>query len=143
MKFFKPQIQLVREPVLDRPDAYSMHVVTFCNRTNYRADGFSVNDSDLNDGLYRVTVNLIQDPSLPDFQYITPVVHTFNLGSIAFPGGEGWFEVQVTGAVIEATPTAANRDGNPPTTTTKTGGTGTVSTSDADGLTRPVDANAL
>lgn len=140
MKFFKPQVQLVREKSLDPPDAYSMHIVTFCDKTNYRADGYSVDDSELSTGLYRVTVNLVQDSNLPEFNYITPVVHTMDLGFIDFPDEEGWFEVQVLGAVIE--PSSANR-ADPPTTTTKTGGTGTVSTSDADDKSRPIDPNSL
>ncbi len=142
MKFFKPQVQLARETIFDEPDAYYLHVVTFCPRTSFRADGYTTDSSELANGLYKVVINLQQDPALPDFEYITPVVHTLSLGNIAFPGGEGWIEVQVIGAVIEEN--ARNtRDTNPPTTTTKTGGTGTVSTADADNKSRPILTDQL
>lgn len=143
MKFFKPQVQLARETVLDEPDAFYLHIVTFSPRTNFRADGYSVSDANLAEGIYNVTVNLVQDTALPDFDYITPVVHTIALGSIAFPELEGWIQVQVMGAVPEEPSSGARGDTNPPTTTTKTGGTGTVSTSDADNKSRPVDSNSL
>lgn len=83
----------------------------------------------------------MQDTALPDFNYITPVVHTIALGSIAFPGGEGEIEVAVLGTVMEES-AAGTRDGNP-TLKTKTGGQGTVSTVSADNKTRPIDPDQL
>lgn len=143
MKFFKPQIQLAREAVLDESDAFSLHIVTFCPRTCFRADGHSVSDEALGQGTYKVTINLLQDPALPDFGYITPVVHTLALGSIDFPGGEGEIEVTVQGAVLEEGSGARDVDPPPPTTTTKTGGKGTVSTTDADESPRPIPGDFL
>ena len=143
MKFFHPQIQLARETVLDEPDAYYLHIVTFCPRSCFRADGYSTDAGELADGLLKVSINLRQDPELPDFEYITPVVHTLALGSIDFPGGEGAIRIQVLGAVPTGGSPGASRDANPPATTTKTGGTGTVSTSDADDKSRPIDPDFL
>ncbi|MFN0215054.1 MAG: hypothetical protein ACKVT2_12430 [Saprospiraceae bacterium] len=140
MKFFKPQVQLARQTILDEPDAYYLHVVTFCPRTSFRADGYSVSDADLAEGIFTVTVKLLQDPELPDFDYITPVVHTLALGGIAFPGGEGWIEVQVMGAVPGG---AAAGGRGEPATTTKTGGKGTVSTTDADNKSKPIRNDEL
>jgi hypothetical protein len=136
MKFFKPQIQLAREAVLDGPDVFFLHVTTFCSSTNYRANGHTVSEARLaSDGLYAVTVKLQQDANLPDMGtgYITPVVHVIRLGAINFPGGEGLIEVTVEGAV-----TTGNGRAGDPKTTTKTGGTGTVSTTDSETITRPI-----
>lgn len=141
MKFFHPQIQLVREKILDAPDAFYLHIVTFCPRTCFRANGHSTNTEKLANGLYKVSINLVQDITLPDFPYITPVVHTLALGSIAFPGGEGEIEVTVLGTVIEES-TAGTR-GTDPKTKTKTGGPGTVSTTVYDEIARPIDPDRL
>ena len=73
-------------------------------------------------------------------EYITPLVHTLDLGTIAFPGGEGEIKVTLVGEVVASR--GATRDTNP-TTTTKTGGTGTVSTTDSDDKTRPISENSL
>lgn len=141
MKFFQPQIQLARETAMDTPDAFHLHIVTFCPRTRFRANGHSTNSSELANGLYKVSIQLIEDSALPNFNYITPVVHTISLGSIAFPGGEGEIEVTVLGTVTEES-SAATRDGDP-VTKTKTGGTGTVSTTTSDDIARPIDPDRL
>lgn len=138
MKFFHPQLQLTRETALDAPDAYYLHVVTFCPRTSFRADGYETPGFHPdNESVYKVKVKLLQDAALPDMEYITPVVHTIALGSVAFPEGEGWFEVQVTGTVLGTSNT--QRDGDPP----KTGGTGTVGSTTADDKSRPIDSERL
>ncbi|MDX2134739.1 MAG: hypothetical protein SFV52_08135 [Saprospiraceae bacterium] len=141
MKFFHPQIQLARTAVLDQPDAYFLHVVTFCPRTSFRADGYETDRQDLPDGKFSVRIKLQQDPALPDLPYITPVVHTLALGNIDFPDGEGFFEVTVTGAVLEETFATAREV--PPPTKTKTGGTGTVGTTGADADTKPILPDSL
>ena len=138
MKFYQPQIQLAREHVLDMPDAFYIHVITFCRYTNFRANGFTTDASDLANGNYSVNIYLLQDSTIPEFDYITPVVHTIALGSIAFPGGEGWIKVQVLGDV-PSDPGA--RDTNPPAAETKTGGAGTVSTTCSDDKSRGGDTD--
>ncbi len=142
MKFFHPQVQLAREIVFDEPDAYYLHIVTFCPRSNFRADGHEVDDSELANARYRVRIKLRQDPALPDFEYITPVVHTLALGSIDFPGGEGEIEVSVVGNVLIGA-SAMSRSAEPVPTTTKTGGTSTVGTTGSDGKTKPIDSDSL
>ncbi len=141
MKFFKPVVQLAREHQIDQPDLYFLHVVTFCPRTCYYASNYTVSTTNLANGLYEVTVKIMQDLTRPDMEYITPVVHTIDLGPIAFPGGEGWIQVSVEGDVPN-TRNGATRDGNP-TTKTKTGGSGTVSTTDADDKSRPILESSL
>jgi hypothetical protein len=143
MKFYQPQIQLARETVLDSPDAFYLHIVTFCPRTAFRENGFETpgfgpNNETMAQGLYKVIIKIYEDTSLPDFDYITPIVHTIDLGNIAFPGGEGFIEVQLQGAVFPTSGTGA-RSGTNPTSTTKTGGAGTVSTTSADNKSRPID----
>ncbi|MBL7809123.1 MAG: hypothetical protein JNN28_14985 [Saprospiraceae bacterium] len=142
MKFFYPQVQLARETVLDEPDTYYLHVVTFCPRTCFRANGHELDTSELDKGKYKVRIKLRQDPTLPDFDYITPVVHTLALGGIAFPGGEGEIEVSVVGDVL-ASPASVSRSVDPPPTTTQTGGTTTVGTTGSDGKTKPIDSDSL
>ena len=142
MKFFHPQVQLAREIVFDEPDAYYLHVVTFCPRSCFRADGHEVDDSELANGKYRVRIKIRQDPALPNFEYITPLVHTLELGGIAFPSGEGEIEVTVIGEILEGT-SGATRSVGPLPTTTKTGGTTTVGTTGSDGKTKPIDAESL
>lgn len=147
MKFFHPQIQVAREIVIDEPDAFFLHVITFCNLTNYCSDGyetpgFGPGNETRAEGLYKVNLKLCQQEALPDFPYITPVVHTIALGSIDFPGGEGEIEVTVLGSVLEGGGTAA-RSSDPPRSTIKTGGTGTVGTTGADNFSKPVNPNKL
>ena len=143
MKFFQPQIQLAREAVLDEPDAYFLHVITFCPRTCFRADGHETDGSELANGLYKVILYLCQDPSLPDYNYITPIVHTLALGSIDFPGGEGNIEVQVRGVVLEDDGSGMRGGAKPPATPTNTGGRGTVGTTGADSISKPIDPDSL
>lgn len=142
MKFFKPQVQLAREIVLDEPDHYYLHVVTFCPRSCFRADGHETDAGELADNKYKVRIKLRQDPGLPDLEYITPVVHTLTLGGISFPSGEGEIEVSVVGEVT-AVATGGTRNVDPAPTTTKTGGTTTVGTTGSDGKTKPIDSDSL
>lgn len=141
MKFYQPQIQLAREQVLNAPDAFYAHIVTFCAKTNFRANGYTVDDRDLQNGNYKIDIMLLQDSNLPEFDYITPVVHTISLGSIAFPGGEGWITVTVLGDV--PADRGNTRDVDPPKSETKTGGSGTVSTTSSDDKSRGFDLNSL
>ncbi len=136
MKFYKPQVELAKivDPTL--PTEYVLHSVIFCRYTNFKANGYEVDLSDLQDeSLVTVTLKLDQDPNLPEFEYITPVTHTINLGAVNFPEGDGWIEIDVEGAVIEE----AGRAETPVKKSTKPGTKATVSTADADTKTRPGD----
>lgn len=92
MKLFKPQVQLVKVTDAISPDEYHLHVVTFTDMSNYREDGYWVGTVDQS-GVLVVKVKAILDGSIMDFPYLTPIVHTINLGALAFPGGEGFIEV--------------------------------------------------
>lgn len=141
MNFYNPSIHLSRETILDAPDAYYLHVVTFCPRSRFRANGHEIvgfHTENTVEGSYKIKVKLLEDAALPDLDVLTPVVHTISLGSIAFPGGEGWFEVQVIGETLESTGDIASRSGEP-----KTGGTGAVKTTTASDKSRPIDDSHL
>lgn len=136
MKFFQPQLHLVRDRQLDQPDIYYLHVVTFCPRSSFRANGYSVSDAQLQqEGVLSVTLQLKQDPGLPDFDSVTPVVHTIDLGAVPFPGAEGWVDVEVLGTVLETT--GEGEPGAEKVSKPKTGGKGTVSTTHASEKARP------
>lgn len=121
MKFFQPLIQLVRETGQGLPDDYFLHIVTFSPNARFRADGYDTDDSNLqSDGLLKVNVYLKQDTGLPDFDFITPVVHTFELGNIAFPGGSGTIRAQAFYRLFE------------PVEELKPGGAAQVETADAE-----------
>lgn len=124
MKLYKPQVQLVRRTRIDEPDEYFLHAVTFCGRTSYRAGGHSPIPATVNaDGLLAVELSIVQDPALPDFEYLTPVVHTIALGSPVAQGEE------LIVAVSLADGTSARATSNPTTT---------VSSMDADEDSRPI-----
>lgn len=57
--------------------------------------GFTTDTSELAQNLFILNVKVKQEASLPDIDYITPVVHTIPLGEIAFPQGEGFIRIQV------------------------------------------------
>lgn len=142
MKFFHPVIQLGKESG-ELADHYFLHVVTFCPRSNFQADGFNINNANLADGLLKVTVKLKQVAALPNFEFITPVVHSIDLGAVAFPFEDCTIEVSVVGDVFQE-PTSNTRSTDAPTTT-KTGGTGTVSTTQTTTTSgvKPTDPSTL
>lgn len=86
MKLFKPYVELTKITDANEPDDYYIHVVTFTDKTNYRADGYSIGTLDQN-GVLPVTVKAILDENIIDFPYLTPVVHTIKLGDVSFPSG--------------------------------------------------------
>lgn len=127
MKLYKPQVQLVRRPKLDEPDEYFLHAVTFCGRTSYRSDGHSPIPAQADaDGVLSVVLAIVQDPELPDFDYLTPVVHTLSLGSPVAKGQELIVEVSASDGI-------ASRS-----TTSESDPTTTVSSVDADEDSRPI-----
>lgn len=149
MKFYKPQLQLARTNVLSDDGVfatqYTLHAITLCRRTGFRADGHTVGD-EVENGILSVTLRIRQDADLPDLEYITPVVHTIDLGDIDADQDEVLIEVDVEATVLETADVGAANSGarmrsrttTPATTaTTKTGTKATVSSSDADDESRP------
>lgn len=95
MKFYKPQVQLVRKRIKNQADEYFLHAVTFCEQTNIRANGYEIPLPTLNkDGNYEVNLLAVEDADLSNFNYLTPIVHTIDLGILPFGDENG--EVVVT-----------------------------------------------
>lgn len=125
MKLFKPQLQLARESV-EQPDEsfryhYYLHVVTFTDYTNYRAEDYDVDTSALEtEGVINVKVYVYPDPDIPNFKYLTPVVHTIDLG---LPG-ESEMEFVVNVDVINGLPDRGDPPGENSSGSSQTGSTG-------------------
>lgn len=132
MKFLKPQVQLVRKRMEKNTDEYFLHAVTFCDSTNIRANGHELPLPTLNkDGKYEVNLLAIQDTDLPNHNYLTPIVHSIDLGSLPFGDEDG--EILVT-LYIEEKGILLRGDNNRPA------GQGSVSTASADEEGKPIPA---
>lgn len=156
MKFYKPQLQLARTNSLNAEGAfetnYTLHAITLCRRTSFRAAGYELGEQ-VRDGVFPVTLHIRQDADMPDLEYITPVVHTIELGAIDADEEEVLVEVHVKVEVLEGSPAvladvehgmrsrsttpASSSSTTQTSTTTKTGTKATVSSSDADDESRP------
>lgn len=96
VKFYPPELNLFRQTKMDEPDEYFLQVVTTCSQSNMRAAGHAPFPSSPDgDGVFRLTIYIKEDESLPGYEYPTPVVHSLELGSVEFEDGEGLFEVAV------------------------------------------------
>lgn len=144
MKFFDPQIQLGKESG-ELSDRYFIHVVTFCPFTNFCADGFSIDDSQLAAGLLNVAVKLRQDPQVPKYEFITPIVHGILLEDLDFPAEDFQIEVTVVGEILEEQNLLARAVDPKAKTKTKTGGRNAVRGKQATPLggVRPIDDPTL
>ena len=126
MKLFKPQVQLFHKNILDEPNEYYLHAVTFCSRTNYRANGNNyVAEKVDENGVLQVELSIVQDPELLDFTSLTPVTHTIKLGKISPNDEEVLVNVQVLVDDL-----IKSRDGN-------SGSGSTVSSNDSEEDERP------
>ncbi|MCB9291565.1 MAG: hypothetical protein H6559_00300 [Lewinellaceae bacterium] len=131
MKLYTPQVQLFRETVLDGPDEYYLHAVTFCGQTNLREGGYSLHSEDGNEkNALKIELFIREDPELPRMNSLTPVAHTISLGALPFEG-EGRIEAQV---VLQTAGDTRDVDGK---VTPK--GANTTSTTAADEVDRPID----
>ena len=93
MKLFKPQIQLARESEKQTDgsfkDHYHLHSVTFCDRSNYRvSEEDSVIEPLNTEGILNVNLYIYPAPDIVDLNYLTPVVHTVDLGTPIEKGEE-------------------------------------------------------
>lgn len=118
MKFFKPQIQLVKRSNINDDDDFFIHAVTICDQTNYRPSHISFSGQANGSNLFVVDMFLTKDEMIPCNNYFTPVAHSAALGKISFENGEGQIQVNILfNGVI---------------------GTTTVSTTEADDEARPM-----
>lgn len=137
MKIFKPQLQLVKQTNKDKSHDYYLHAVTFADRTSYRAHGVEALPTTLNErGNYEVNLLIARDSRLPDFKYLTPIVHTLLLGQLPF-AEEGDIEVNVFITELGKEDTGLSRLSGSKNNNQRAGGSVTGTTS-ADGDARPI-----
>lgn len=81
MKLFKPQLQLRRRRNFRDQYLYHLHAVTFTDNTKYEAAGHKNPVID-EKGLPMIILYLKEKNDGMDFPYITPIVHTIDLGPL-------------------------------------------------------------
>lgn len=131
MKLFKPQVQIFRRRMWEQPDEFFLHAVTFCPRTPFKANGYSI---DKEENVIRVSLQIIKDPAAPDFEYLTPIVHTISLGSFEDQSDEGEIDV----AVVIESPVLSRGGNEPPKSESTPAAQTTVKSTSADEDSRPV-----
>lgn len=95
MKLLKPQVQLVRKTHIDQEDEFSLHAITYLPKTNYKADGYEIASQLDSDGVLPIALYISKDESIPELHYLTPIVHTLNMGVLPFSDGEGMIKVNL------------------------------------------------
>lgn len=120
MQLFTPQVQLFSELTAEGPEDYILHAVTFCDCTNFRADGHQIVNIEP-DEHNKVTIHLFirEEEDLPKEYSLNPVVHTIKLGPIDFQG-DGFIESHVflQKAVISRTEGTSPPSGSTTSSTT-------------------------
>lgn len=134
MKLFKPQLQLAKESEMQDDgsfrDHYYLHVVTFTDKTNYRAEDYQIDDHNLaSKGVINVRLYINADMEIADLNYLTPVVHTLDLGTPIEKGAE--FIIQVD--VFKGLPTRDGSGGG------SSSGSSQTSSGGADDTDRPIE----
>ena len=95
MKLRKPIPQLTRKKLENGDYHYWLHVVTFYPKTNFVANGHFEIEQKLNEqNMFVIDLKVKRDHSLKKMNYLTPVVHTIEVGTTPFGGGEGIFCVR-------------------------------------------------
>ena len=96
MDINQPQLRLFVDRSFDEPDAYTLHAVTLCKRTSFRADGHLPLPAALEEnGVWKITLKIKQDETLPDFVADTPVVHSLKLGPLPEEAEEAQIKVEL------------------------------------------------
>lgn len=127
MTFFTPFINLSKQTHLDAPNQYFLHVLTFCDNSNYIADGYFVDDSQSKaDNSLLVKLVISQSNKIPSLNCVKPVTHTIKLGDLPLDD-EGKIEVAIT------------MNGNAPNSRSRT----KVSKSDATEIDKPIGTDSV
>ncbi len=132
MKLFKPQLQLAKE--LEKLNSgefkehYYLHIITVCDRSNYRAKEQDVVVKE-EDSQVTIQVDLYfhKDPQIIDLGYLTPIVNTIDLGMPIKVGEKFLLRVDVHKSL-------PSRDGNG-----NSSGSNETSSTQADEDARPED----
>lgn len=99
MELFQPNAKLVRKKISETPEEwkYLLYSVTLCDHCHYEADDFTQSSFSLNsDGHYAIELNISKNTSLPvDKEYVKPVVHMADLGSVSITDTNPTIEVKV------------------------------------------------
>lgn len=132
MKLFKPQLQLAKESEMQDDgsfrDHYYLHVVTFTDKSNYREADYDINPGQLQSkGIIDIKLYIRQDNDIVDLNYLTPVVHTLDLGTPVEKGEEFMIKVDV----VKGGPSRDPGSGG-------SAGSGQTGSSDADEDGRPI-----
>lgn len=128
MKLLKPQVQLIRKRLKGKPDEYFLHAITIFGEAGYQANGYHLAKQLNANDIYEVTLLVKKDNRLPKLSYLTPVVHTIDLGNLPFGDEEGLIKVSVK---IDAKDILIKtRGGNV--------GSATTGTSSADEMGKPI-----
>ena len=131
MKLFKPQLQLARETEEQADGSYRyhyyLHTQTYADSTNYRVMDEDIDLSTLNaEGAIKIKLYMDLNEEIPALEYLTPVVHTLDLGTPVEIGTE--FTIFVD--VIKGLPSRDGEGGS--------SGSGQTSSSGADERDRPI-----
>ena len=89
---------MIKKTHVDAPNVYYLHCITYFNKTNLEAAGHLPISSDLDeDGRATIVLRIKENPDLPEFRCLTPVVHTIELGTMPFGDEEGLIRVIIRG----------------------------------------------
>ena len=98
MKIGKPNIHLIKKTYVDAPNIYYLHSITYFYRTNLEAAGHAPISTELDDeGRVTVVLRVRENPDVPEFRCITPIVHTVEIGALPFEDEIGLIRVVVRG----------------------------------------------
>ena len=132
MKYFHPILHLLCRIHLDEPREYCLQAVTFCDRTQHRAQGhFELPHTLDENGFWCIDLKIGRDIELPDFESITPVVHTIELGPS--PSESDDFDIKVNVILLNGSGRETNKKKPKPA------GSSVVKSTDADEDSRPLN----
>ena len=83
MKLGKPQVHLYRTRKTNGKYLYWLHAVTFFSRTDLVASGFDIRTQDSSTGSFKVVLKFDRTPGNKNLGYLTPIVHTIELGELS------------------------------------------------------------
>lgn len=96
MEFLTPQVQLFHYIGMDAPNEYLVHAITIAQQTNLRANGHFVHSTQPDaDNTVHIDLFVQELPGLPLLAAETPLVHTINVGPVAFNNGQGFFHTRI------------------------------------------------
>ena len=81
---------------MDQPDKHFLHVTTMTDQSNYIAMGHEPVPTQLNsEGVLPITLKYGIDPNFENLCVDTPIVHTINLGALAFEATDFSIDINI------------------------------------------------